>query len=139
MGALGEHIILKVFFNGQDYPMLTWVEHQDEYLDEMLRLEGRGYASIHSKCGDCGAANPTFRCAQQICFGLALYCQPCIRGRHTVLPTHWIQVRRGLLRRERKKTDAVRLGMERAVFPAAVSQGLGPRRSAGSSPWHELQ
>jgi hypothetical protein len=82
--------------------MLTWVEHQDEYLNEMLRLEGRGYANIYSKCGDCGAANPAFRCAQQTCFGLALYCQQCIRVRHAVLPTHWIQVPCGSLRQEKE-------------------------------------
>ncbi|KAJ7315783.1 hypothetical protein DFH08DRAFT_917665 [Mycena albidolilacea] len=71
--------------------MLTWAEHQDEYLDEMLRLEGRGYASIYSTCGQCGKPNPRFRCAQQTCLGLALYCQACVVARHAVLPTHWIQ------------------------------------------------
>ncbi|KAJ6542872.1 hypothetical protein B0H19DRAFT_1268077 [Mycena capillaripes] len=37
----------KVYQNS-DYPMLTWANHQDEYLDEFLRLEGRGYAKIYS-------------------------------------------------------------------------------------------
>ncbi|KAJ7812081.1 hypothetical protein B0H14DRAFT_2377839, partial [Mycena olivaceomarginata] len=87
------------------------VEHQDEYLDEMLRLEGQGYASIYSKCGDCGAANPAFRCAQQTCFGLALYCQPCIRACHTVLLTHWIQVRHGLLRQFFQRQSLKDLGL----------------------------
>ncbi|KAJ7808113.1 hypothetical protein B0H14DRAFT_2609131 [Mycena olivaceomarginata] len=45
----------KVFENS-DYPMLTWAAYQDEYLDEMLRLEGRGYPAIHSTCGGCQAA-----------------------------------------------------------------------------------
>lgn len=26
--------------------MLTWADHRDEYLDETLRLEGRGYPAI---------------------------------------------------------------------------------------------
>ncbi|KAJ7806522.1 hypothetical protein B0H14DRAFT_2222684, partial [Mycena olivaceomarginata] len=65
--------------------------HQDEYLDEFLRLEGRGYANIHSKCGGCGKVDPTYRCAQQTCYGPSLYCKACIVSRHTVLPTHWIQ------------------------------------------------
>jgi hypothetical protein len=73
--------------------MLTWAEHQDECLDEMLRLEGRGYPAIHSRCGGCDAANPSFRCAQQTCYGPSLFCQNCIVERHRVLPTHWIQVR----------------------------------------------
>ncbi|KAJ7816714.1 hypothetical protein B0H14DRAFT_2374442, partial [Mycena olivaceomarginata] len=74
-----------------DYPMLTWAEHQDEYLDEMLRLEGRGYAAIYSKCGGCEAPNPSFRCEHQTCYGPSLFCQTCIVARHSVLPTHWIQ------------------------------------------------
>ncbi|KAJ6533947.1 hypothetical protein B0H10DRAFT_1765688, partial [Mycena sp. CBHHK59/15] len=71
-------------------PMLTWAGHQDEYLDEVLRLEGRGYPAIHSTCGGCKAPNPTFRCAQQTCYGPSLFCQACIVKGHTVLPTHWI-------------------------------------------------
>jgi hypothetical protein len=71
--------------------MLTWAEHQDEYLDEMLRLEGRGYAAFHSTCGGCKAPGPSFRCTQQTCCGPSLFCQACIVERHAVLPTHWIQ------------------------------------------------
>ncbi|KAF7365867.1 CxC2 domain-containing protein [Mycena venus] len=80
----------KVYQNS-DFPMLTWAEHQDEYLDEFLRLEGRGYATIYSTCGGCGKADPTYRCAQQTCYGPSLYCKTCIVSRHAVLPTHWIQ------------------------------------------------
>ncbi|KAJ7186240.1 hypothetical protein B0H12DRAFT_1032304, partial [Mycena haematopus] len=75
----------------QDYPMRTWAEHQDEYLDELLRLEGRGYAAIYSACGGCGEANPAFRCEHQTCYGPSLYCQKCVVERHAALPTHWIQ------------------------------------------------
>ncbi|KAF7361099.1 CxC2 domain-containing protein [Mycena sanguinolenta] len=80
----------KVYENS-DYPMLTWAQHQDEYLDEMLRLEGRGYAAIYSTCGGCGEANPVFRCEHQTCYGPSLYCQKCVVERHTCLPTHWIE------------------------------------------------
>lgn len=82
----------------QDYPMLTWAAHQDEYLDEMLRLEGRGYAAIYSKCGGCECPNPTFRCEHQACYGPSLFCRECIVARHAVLPTHWIQVGGNLVR-----------------------------------------
>jgi hypothetical protein len=95
--------------------MLTWAEHQDEYLDEMIRLEGRGYASIYSKCGGCGEPNPRFRCAQQTCFRLSLYCQKCVVARHAVLPTHWIQVRSTVLGRA-AGTDIVPSGVERDLF-----------------------
>ncbi|KAF8214206.1 hypothetical protein K438DRAFT_1902237 [Mycena galopus ATCC 62051] len=58
--------------------MLTWAEHQDEYLDEMLRLEGRGYAAVYSKCAGCGGTDPTFRCERQLCHGPSMFCKPCI-------------------------------------------------------------
>ncbi|KAJ7895595.1 hypothetical protein B0H14DRAFT_2275472, partial [Mycena olivaceomarginata] len=65
--------------------------HQDEYLDEMLRLEGRGYSAIYSTCGGCQRPNPAFRCEQQMCYGPSLYCQTCIVKRHAALPTHWVE------------------------------------------------
>ncbi|KAF7372003.1 CxC2 domain-containing protein [Mycena venus] len=60
-----------VFTSRKDYPMLTWANYQDEYLDKMIRLEGRGYAAIYSKP--------------------SLFCQTCIVKWHAVLPMHWIQ------------------------------------------------
>jgi hypothetical protein len=72
--------------------MLTWAEHQDEYLDELLRLEGRGYKAIHSRCRGCSAPDPIFRCEHQTCYSPSLFCKTCIVQTHSVLPTHWIQV-----------------------------------------------
>ncbi|KAJ7809728.1 hypothetical protein B0H14DRAFT_3090909 [Mycena olivaceomarginata] len=57
----------------------------------MIRLEGRGYAAIYSKCRDCESCDPTFRCKHQTCYGPSLFCQTCIVKRHAVLPMHWIQ------------------------------------------------
>ncbi|KAJ7300618.1 hypothetical protein DFH08DRAFT_979518 [Mycena albidolilacea] len=57
----------KTVYENSDYPMLTWTKHQDEYLDEVLRLEGRSYSAIW------------------------LFCKQCIVKRHTVLPTYWVQ------------------------------------------------
>ncbi|KAJ7702934.1 hypothetical protein B0H16DRAFT_1347222 [Mycena metata] len=71
--------------------MKTWALHQDEYLDEMLRLEGRGYSAIYSQCVGCGGADPGFRCMQQTCYGPGLYCQTCLLRQHACLPTHWVQ------------------------------------------------
>ncbi|KAJ6476013.1 hypothetical protein C8R47DRAFT_1178917 [Mycena vitilis] len=75
--------------------MLTWTAHRGQYLDEMLRLEGRGYPAIYSTCGGCGNPDPTFRCSQQTCYGPSLFCQACIVERHAALPTHWIEEWRG--------------------------------------------
>ncbi|KAJ7318568.1 hypothetical protein DFH08DRAFT_1036369 [Mycena albidolilacea] len=66
-------------------------ENSDEYLDEVLRLEGRGYCAVYSTCGGCGGSDPMFRCEHQTCNGLGLFCKRCIVQRHAVLPTHWIQ------------------------------------------------
>ncbi|KAJ6489344.1 hypothetical protein C8R47DRAFT_1071689 [Mycena vitilis] len=78
-------------YKNSDLPFLSWVDERDEYLDETLRLEGRGDASVFSACGSCGAQDPSFRCENQMCYGTQLFCQSCIVERHQVLPTHWIQ------------------------------------------------
>ncbi|KAJ7932991.1 hypothetical protein B0H13DRAFT_1856601 [Mycena leptocephala] len=75
-------------YKNSDLPFLTWVDHQDEYLDEMLRLEGRGEAAIF---GTCGESDPHYRCENQTCYGTQLFCRTCIVLRHEVLPTHWVQ------------------------------------------------
>ncbi|KAJ7019395.1 hypothetical protein C8F04DRAFT_1214342 [Mycena alexandri] len=75
----------------QDLPFQTWVGHRDKYLDEMLRLEGRGDFAVYSTCGGCGVANPAFRCENQSCYGSGMFCQRCIVARHQVLPSHWIR------------------------------------------------
>jgi hypothetical protein len=73
--------------------MNTWVGHRDLYLDEWLRLEGRG--DTYSTCGGCEERDPRFRCEHQACYGCGLFCQRCIVSRHQVLPTHWAEVRSG--------------------------------------------
>ncbi|KAF7331140.1 CxC2 domain-containing protein [Mycena sanguinolenta] len=73
------------------HPMLTWVDFRDEYLDEMLRLEGRGGSFSWSRCASCEAENPLFRCAHQICHGPEMFCAACIVQKHNCLPTHWIE------------------------------------------------
>ncbi|KAJ7827784.1 hypothetical protein B0H14DRAFT_2595099 [Mycena olivaceomarginata] len=60
------------------YVNSTWVTHRDEYLDEMLRLEGRGNIEVYSACGSCGAENPAYRCESQTCYGPGMFCRTCI-------------------------------------------------------------
>jgi hypothetical protein len=66
------------------------VNYQDEYLDEMLRLEGRG--EMVDTCAICGVQGPTFRCCQQLCLGTGMFCAQCIVQNHSLLPTHWVEV-----------------------------------------------
>ncbi|KAJ7234288.1 hypothetical protein C8J57DRAFT_1575466 [Mycena rebaudengoi] len=74
-----------------DAPMKTWVNHRQEYLDEMLRAEGRGDACNYDNCRRCGSPNPTFRCEGQLCHGPAMSCKVCIVASHAALPTHWVE------------------------------------------------
>ncbi|KAJ7828551.1 hypothetical protein B0H14DRAFT_3718702 [Mycena olivaceomarginata] len=73
-------ILKRKVYENSDFPMLTWAEHQDEYLDEMLRLEGSAASPIR-------ASDVLSRRASASRF----YCQACVVARHAVLPTHWIQ------------------------------------------------
>ncbi|KAJ7802266.1 hypothetical protein B0H13DRAFT_1672311 [Mycena leptocephala] len=81
--------------NAQDFPFKTFVRNRDDYLDEMLRLEGRGDADNYSACHGCGALDPIYRCAHQTCYGAGLFCSACIVKQHTLLPTHWIETWNG--------------------------------------------
>ncbi|KAK6997432.1 CxC2 domain-containing protein [Favolaschia claudopus] len=74
-----------------DLPFQTWVALRGEYLDEMLRLEGRGSPGTYSACASCGSPDPSYRCENQTCYGPGMFCGSCIVERHEVLPTHWIQ------------------------------------------------
>jgi hypothetical protein len=76
----------------QDFPFKTFVRNRDDYLDKMLRLEGRGDPDNYSACHGCSALDPIYRCAHQTCYGAGLFCSMCIVKQHTLLPTHWIEV-----------------------------------------------
>ncbi|KAJ7916661.1 hypothetical protein B0H13DRAFT_1609156 [Mycena leptocephala] len=69
--------------------MKTWMGYRDEYLDEMLWLEGRGGQVYDSNCASCGQQAPTYRCANQHCHGAEIFCAACIVNNHALLPTHW--------------------------------------------------
>ncbi|KAJ7763723.1 hypothetical protein B0H16DRAFT_1661737 [Mycena metata] len=73
------------------FPLKAWIPLRDEYLDEMLRLEGRGGLVAQSICATCRKANPTFRCAHQTCIGPEMFCAGCIVEKHAFLPTHLVE------------------------------------------------
>ncbi|KAJ7874250.1 hypothetical protein B0H13DRAFT_1894635, partial [Mycena leptocephala] len=81
-----------VFASGTpDNPMKTRMGYRDEYLDEMLRMEGRGGQVYDSNCASCGEQAPTYRCANQHCHEAEMFCAACIVKNHAVLPTHWVE------------------------------------------------
>ncbi|KAJ7606446.1 hypothetical protein DFH06DRAFT_1019248 [Mycena polygramma] len=76
----------------QDFPMQTFMmNHRDEYLDELCRLEGRGSPEFYEKCAECKRPDPSYRCAHGTCFSQGMYCQECIVKVHRQLPTHTLQ------------------------------------------------
>ncbi|KAF7346301.1 hypothetical protein MSAN_01857500 [Mycena sanguinolenta] len=73
-----------------DDPLRQWVEdHRANYLDEVLRLEGRG-DHLYSICRLCHTGSASYRCRE--CFaGGELMCQTCIVAGHGRLPFHQIE------------------------------------------------
>ncbi|TRM56348.1 hypothetical protein BD626DRAFT_620006 [Schizophyllum amplum] len=62
----------------------------DTFLDEYLRLEGRGATEDRATCRTCKAPAPRYRCRSD-CMGSWLYCQQCIVRNHQSSPLHWIE------------------------------------------------
>lgn len=76
----------------QDEPLAAWMPLRDEYLDEVLRLEGRGRFGRSLMCGLCGEDAAEYRCCE--CVGGRLLCKACTLATHALLPLHRIQVTR---------------------------------------------
>ncbi|KAG1818253.1 hypothetical protein EV424DRAFT_1324062 [Suillus variegatus] len=71
----------------QDLPLSVWKLERQKFLDETLRLEGRG--TPETLCC-CGLAAPRFRCRD--CFGTQMLCHECILRSHTRNPLHRIDM-----------------------------------------------
>lgn len=83
--------------SSQDAPLREWggdtksdPGFREEYLAEMLRLEGRGDAGSQPGCMSCTSTDGAYRCED--CMGMLLECSSCCLKRHKVLPLHVIQV-----------------------------------------------
>ncbi|KAJ6506511.1 hypothetical protein C8R45DRAFT_1050905 [Mycena sanguinolenta] len=71
---------------------MAWMEYRDEYLDEMLQLEGRGEQISYTRCASCEDDAPLFRCANQVCHGPEIFCGAYIVRNQSCLPIHWIEL-----------------------------------------------
>ncbi|KAJ7775868.1 hypothetical protein B0H14DRAFT_3095888 [Mycena olivaceomarginata] len=62
--------------------MAQWIPRRQRFLDELLRLEGRGDHRHQSKCANCDvtASAAMWRCRD--CFTDALFCQACLVRLH---------------------------------------------------------
>ncbi|KDQ31598.1 hypothetical protein PLEOSDRAFT_1036768, partial [Pleurotus ostreatus PC15] len=73
-----------------DNPLLVWVSEIDSFVEEFLRLEGRGdIGTSPIICHECREAEGTFRCPQ--CFNTRLSCQNCLIERHRTNPFHIVE------------------------------------------------
>lgn len=66
--------------------------HRQEFLEEFLRLEGRGDLSYLDRCSSCleEGTEAVYRCG--LCYVPHLECQECCVQRHAALPFHFIEV-----------------------------------------------
>ncbi|KAH7905404.1 hypothetical protein BJ138DRAFT_1230024 [Hygrophoropsis aurantiaca] len=70
-----------------DYPLLAWILERQNFLDEFIRLEGRG-GHTEESC-QCGQEGARYRCKD--CYGIELFCQACTVQRHSVNPFHRVE------------------------------------------------
>ncbi|KAK7044331.1 CxC2 domain-containing protein [Favolaschia claudopus] len=75
-----------------DNPMAQWLKRRARFLDELIRLEGRGPFRHQTKCVSCDspAAEAPFRCKD--CFTDALSCRLCIVSTHKENPFHRVEM-----------------------------------------------
>lgn len=67
-----------------------WLEHRDEFTDELMRHEGLPGSPGPSPCGLCPEPNAIYRCLD--CSFRSMLCQDCIVATHRSEPLHSIQV-----------------------------------------------
>ncbi|KAJ7028941.1 hypothetical protein C8F04DRAFT_1265508 [Mycena alexandri] len=103
-----------------DKSMHEWRGLRDEFLWELLRLEGCGDVS-EDVCPSCNAAQPTIRCCD--CFGEELYCVACTVEMHGRNPLHVIEVWDGKTFKHTSLKDLglrVQMHHDDCVSPVAV-------------------
>ena len=113
----------------QDDPLREWagqsksdLGYREEYLLEMLRLEGRGDVSAEMECMSCASTNPgVYRCED--CLGRLLECSTCCVFCHRLLPLHIIQVS---IHPFSLSVAELRIEVERDVFREDIFKGHGP-------------
>lgn len=74
----------------QDTPLKIFIQYRDEYLDSLLRRDGRGIYRLDETCSHCETGKCEIRCKE--CFGGELVCTECTLHSHRLLPLHQIEV-----------------------------------------------
>ncbi|KAH7918389.1 hypothetical protein BV22DRAFT_1024674 [Leucogyrophana mollusca] len=73
----------------QDNPLLLWLPERQKFLEELIRLEGRGVQGIDELCSSCKNASSRYRCED--CFGVDMHCIDCVVQKHAHSPLHRIE------------------------------------------------
>lgn len=77
--------------------MEEWVQYRDEYLAELLRLDGLESGSPVDGCFTCGKASVDIPVRCLDCSGGRHFCAECVVKDHRCFPTHRIEVSTRLL------------------------------------------
>ena len=79
----------RLTYDIQDNPLYKWIKERDTFLQELIRLDGRGNKDLWSRCRLC-TEPATMRCED--CFGGEMFCGSCMVDLHAVNPLHRIEV-----------------------------------------------
>lgn len=69
-----------------------WLQYQDEFMDEWIRLESSSQLTCLPQCLGCATPQATFRCTD--CFIQSLFCRECLVSFHRRELFHNLQVPR---------------------------------------------
>jgi len=116
----------------QDEPLLEWIPLAQEYLEEMLRWEGRGHREDVESCDLCHDTKGQYRCKE--CAVTLMLCQACCVSLHKHAPLHRVEVRFLLdsTRHNTRLTNGV--GLDWVLLSAGGTEITRPTRSAWSHP-----
>jgi hypothetical protein len=86
------HLDIPTHSSWQDAPLLEWTHVCDEFLDALIRYDGRGDSLQVLGCPGCKVPgiSGTYRCNE--CFDHEMVCHECCVQRHQQLPLHHIRV-----------------------------------------------
>ncbi|KAK7434335.1 hypothetical protein VKT23_020242 [Stygiomarasmius scandens] len=77
-----------------DNPSRAWLAFRQEYLDELLWVEGR--RGLGGECSRCKVSDPKYRCADEECVLAGMMCKECMVSAHQMHPLHWIEYWNGI-------------------------------------------
>jgi hypothetical protein len=70
--------------------MQVWMSDTSLFLEEFIRLDGRGDSIGQSHCVPCSAPEPNYRCRD--CYSRRLYCKDCLLHHHAQNLFHHVEV-----------------------------------------------